>query len=173
MPGCNFVVSRGFSLIELMVTLAVLALLTLAAMPFSGAWLDGQRQSQLRSALLEGISQARALALRNPHCLQADTEAVRLYYLYGQLRLIQPENSANCTDSPIWPNPEDEGTVPYWRSAIIGGNPQLVYCGTHNGDADPAFYLGFNTRALSTGDCRDIQIGIKVGTQEQLNVDLR
>lgn len=55
----------GFTLIELMITVAVMGLLLLAGMPFTRAWVDGNRQMRIRNQLLEGIGQARALALRN------------------------------------------------------------------------------------------------------------
>ena len=58
--------ARGFSLVELMVTLAIVALLALMAMPFSTRWMDSDRQLQARGTLTEGVGQARALSLRNP-----------------------------------------------------------------------------------------------------------
>lgn len=56
---------RGFTLIELMVTLAVAALLLMVAAPFTLGWSDGQRQLQARAALAEATGTARAMALRN------------------------------------------------------------------------------------------------------------
>ena len=57
----------GFSLIELMITVALVAVLAVAAMPFAQSWMDGNRQLQVHSRLLMGVAQARALALRNPN----------------------------------------------------------------------------------------------------------
>ncbi len=171
-------VSRGFSLIELMISLTVLALLALAAIPFSSAWLDAQHQSQLRNALLEGIAQARALALRNPRCLSTDDgEAVRLYYRQARVQLVQPTPRDNCAD-PIstdsWPTTE---VSPYWQSASVVGNPQLIYCDTtYSGLSQPDFYLGFDSRALLTNVCtgnNPSQIAISLGKQQPLYVDLR
>lgn len=60
---------KGFTLIELAITLVLVALLLLMAVPFARGWIDNNRQLQIRSLLWEGISQARALALRNPNAL--------------------------------------------------------------------------------------------------------
>lgn len=57
---------RGFSLVELMVTLAIVAALAMLALPFGARWMDSDRQLQARGLLTEGVGQARALSLRNP-----------------------------------------------------------------------------------------------------------
>lgn len=171
-------VSRGFSLIELMVTLLVMALLVLAALPFGGAWLDGQRQGQLRNALLEGIGQARAQALRNSRCLLASEtgfypEAARLYYRNQQVQLILPEATSSCTDTPSWPA---DDAPPWWQSGTMGSRVQLAYA-----DGTAFTCLGFDTRGLPVTTCNEAgtapatvnQVVIKTGNQEPLYADLR
>ena len=79
--------ARGFTLIELMIALAILAFLLLAAMPFTRDWVDGTRQMQARSVLLEGMAKARALGLRNPE-RRAPAQVVAMLDLGGsRLRL--------------------------------------------------------------------------------------
>lgn len=55
---------RGFSLIELMVTLVILVLLVLAAVPSIGSWLDNTRIRNQADSLIGGLQAARAEAVR-------------------------------------------------------------------------------------------------------------
>ena len=58
--------TRGFTLIELVVTLAIMALLLFMAVPLATDWTYSARTLQARGTLVEGFAQAKALALRNP-----------------------------------------------------------------------------------------------------------
>ena len=55
---------RGFSLIELMVTVVILVLLVLAAVPSIGTWLDNTRIRNQGDSLIGGLQAARAEAVR-------------------------------------------------------------------------------------------------------------
>ncbi|OEZ28823.1 GspH/FimT family pseudopilin [Variovorax boronicumulans] len=55
---------RGFTLVELVVTIAVFALLLLAALPSLGTWTDNTRIRNVASSLLDGLQLARAEAIR-------------------------------------------------------------------------------------------------------------
>lgn len=74
MPGPGRMVSmrlgwakqRGLTLIELMVTLVVMAFLLLLGVSLGGDWVNGARTQQARSDLEQGWGVAKALALRNP-----------------------------------------------------------------------------------------------------------
>lgn len=66
--------NAGFSLVELMVTLAVMAVLAAAGTPLARQWIDSNRQMQARNVMWEAVSQVRSLALRNPN--QATTGGV-------------------------------------------------------------------------------------------------
>ncbi|MEO8022835.1 GspH/FimT family pseudopilin [Polaromonas sp.] len=56
--------SRGFSLIELMVTITVLALILMGAMPSIGTWLGNLKVRNSASSISDGLQQARAEAIR-------------------------------------------------------------------------------------------------------------
>lgn len=55
---------RGFSLIELMVTVVILLLLVLAAVPSIGTWLDNTRIRNQADSVMGGLQAARAEAVR-------------------------------------------------------------------------------------------------------------
>ncbi|MFC4728240.1 prepilin-type N-terminal cleavage/methylation domain-containing protein [Coralloluteibacterium thermophilus] len=163
---------RGFTLIELVVTLLIVALLALAALPFARAWTDGNRQLQMRSQLMEGIGHARALALRNPHGLTTDAagapvEAARLAYDAGTHGLRVVQRRADGT----WPTGAEP---PAWQSPPLAGDVSLRLAG-HGG----AFRcVAFDTRGrpLGSGECalppgvRALAVG--VGNLDPLDVDL-
>lgn len=65
--------TRGFTLIELVVTLAIMALLLFMAVPLATDWTYSARTLQARGTLVEGFAQAKALALRNPCAAPNDT----------------------------------------------------------------------------------------------------
>lgn len=55
---------RGFSLIEIVVTIAVLALILFAALPSLGTWLDNARIRNVADSLQNGLQLARGEAVR-------------------------------------------------------------------------------------------------------------
>ena len=55
---------RGFSLVELMVTVSVLGILMLSALPSLRTWLDNTRIRNAADALQDGLQQARAEAVK-------------------------------------------------------------------------------------------------------------
>ena len=161
----------GFSLIELMITVALVAVLAVAAMPFAQSWMDGNRQLQVRSRLLMGVAQARALALRNPNKFISTSgtpqESARLYYDTSSRTF----RVAGRKDDGTWPGPADE--VP-WQSSAPTGNVSLLLASTETAFACVAFdtrgrLFGTGTCALPTGVR---QVAVKVGSLEPLYVDL-
>ena len=161
----------GFSLIELMITVALVAVLAVAAMPFAQSWMDGNRQLQVRSQLLMGVAQARALALRNPNKFISTSgtpqESARLYYDTSSRTF----RVAGRKDDGTWPGPADE--VP-WQSIAPTGTGTLLLASTETAFACVAFdtrgrLFGTGTCALPTGVR---QVAVKVGSLEPLYVDL-
>lgn len=168
----------GFSLIELMITVALVAVLAVAAMPFAQSWMDGNRQLQVRSRLLMGVAQARALALRNPNGFTSTSgtpqESARLYYDTSSRTFWV----AGRQDGDTWPEPPDPAGDPAddvpWQSSAPTGNVSLLLASTETAFACVAFdtrgrLFGTGTCALPTGVR---QVAIKVGSLEPLYVDL-
>ena len=160
----------GFSLIELMITVALVAVLAVAAMPFAQSWMDGNRQLQVRSQLLMGVAQARALALRNPNVFISTSgtpqESARLYYDTSSRTFRVAGRKA------IGTGPADDAVV--WQSIATTGNVSLLLASTETAFACVAFdtrgrLFGTGTCALPTGVR---QVAVKVGSLEPLYVDL-
>lgn len=162
----------GFSLVELMVTVAIMALLLLAAMPFTRDWVDGNRQMQVRNQLWEGVAQARSVALRNPdRASGGDTPAARLQFDGAGVLQVS----------------DNDGSV-LWQ-ARLAGRPLLKRASAagfadaaalqNSGEAAGFTCLAFNNRgqrvdaacngAISPADTR---IAIGVRSQEPMYVDL-
>ena len=171
----------GFSLIELMITVALVAVLAVAAMPFAQSWMDGNRQLQVRSRLLMGVAQARALALRNPNGFISTSgtpqESARLYYDTSSRTFWVEGRKDDGTwrEPPEPPEPADDydPLVP-WQSIAPTGNVSLLLASTETAFACVAFdtrgrLFGTGTCALPTGVR---QVAVKVGSLEPLYVDL-
>lgn len=80
--------SHGFSLVELMVVMVIVALLAMAALPFTRAWTDGAKQSDFRNQVARSIGQAQSLAVRNPDGMAQGTAVVRLELSDGRLEVL-------------------------------------------------------------------------------------
>ncbi|AZN35746.1 type II secretion system protein [Iodobacter ciconiae] len=89
----------GFSLIELMVTMVIFVMLTLAAASLSSSWLVSSHLQKSESVLQMAHSKAKALAIRNANGAAAGLQII------GQKVYICPGNvsNGNCTaDTAIW-----------------------------------------------------------------------
>ncbi len=58
---------RGFTLVELLVTIAIVAMLLVVAGPLANDWVRSAQTHTARTQLIEGFDMAKALALRNPN----------------------------------------------------------------------------------------------------------
>jgi len=60
-------VTRGFTLVELMITIAIVGILLVMAGPLATNWIISAQTHAARTQLIEGFDVAKALALRNPN----------------------------------------------------------------------------------------------------------
>ncbi|BCE01546.1 prepilin-type N-terminal cleavage/methylation domain-containing protein [Marinicellulosiphila megalodicopiae] len=103
--------NTGFSLIELMVVIAIIAILAGIAVPSFIAQINHTRIDDAQSALIQAVGRARAIALRNEVgnfegkqstvvCFDSSTTAISLH---GAVRNVAGTLvDANCTDNQIW-----------------------------------------------------------------------
>ncbi|MDG2524560.1 Tfp pilus assembly protein FimT/FimU [Stenotrophomonas sp. HITSZ_GD] len=94
--------SRGFTLVELMVTIAVLAILVAIAFPSFEATFRSNRVATTNNALLSALSMARSEAVRNTRgggvCASADGEGCNGNWSNGWIAFADNDGSGDFTD---------------------------------------------------------------------------
>lgn len=121
-PG--LLAQAGLTLIELMVTLTVMAFLLLLGVSLGGDWVNGSRTQQARGDLEQGWGVAKALALRNP-CQTHEGQAaavLKLEHLAGaSYRLLVEAAQGSATCSYL-----SSRSVPTWSAQLPAGVQVLV-----------------------------------------------
>ena len=120
----------GLTLIELMVTLAVLAILLLTGLPLTQNWVYGAQVAGSTSLLLQGYDLAKSLALRNPESEQGDNPAAGLKLSGGSLLV--------CRGNPADASCDTAGASLVWKADLTGGKGVAV---TIDGQADTTVSL--------------------------------
>jgi len=98
----------GFSLVELMVTVAVAALLLVSGVPLTRAWIQSSQARDAQGMISQGISKAKALAVRNAASITNDALAMSAVCVSnGTLTVVTAANAAtqaNCSTSSsvVW-----------------------------------------------------------------------
>ena len=92
---------RGFSLIELLVSLALLAFFITLAVPVTNTWSNNTKLHEAESLLRQGVGRAKALAQRNELGITGSQTAAILCQdsTTAVLTLYQ---AATCTGTPVW-----------------------------------------------------------------------
>lgn len=161
--------SAGFTLIELVITFAIMALLLLAATPFARSWIDSNRQLMVQSQLLEGIGQARALAMRNPGAQAPGEPVTRLKYDTDGNRLSVEWTADGQTAWAL-----SLGTVP--GLALVQADATDFADPDASAGASAFSCAAFDSRGLrlpsATGCASNERISIGVNSQELLYVHL-
>ena len=127
---------RGFTLIELMVTLAILAMLLLMAAPLAADWVHGARTLQARGTLVQGFENAKALALRNPCADPNATGTPAAAALEAKIEgttvtlnvLALPQGVSGCALLGARPNPQWTARLPDGVGLTLNGT--LLTSGT-------------------------------------------
>ncbi|RQO58646.1 hypothetical protein DBR47_13225 [Paucibacter sp. KBW04] len=92
----------GVTLIELMVCILITLLLAAAATPFALAWSHQSSVRQTQAQLQQGLSQLKAIALRNPMAARTPNASATLVTRAGQLCLHAGEPAALTCEGALW-----------------------------------------------------------------------
>jgi len=147
---------RGFTLIELMITIALFGLLLLVGVPLTQSWTNSGYQRDAAGLLKQGISRAKAIALRNQGKVQDTAPAAVLCRSGQNLKLYSLSAAIDCTaTTQIWSTSLPSAAV------IQTGGVDLV-C------------IAFNNRglAVSSGSCTTTTVQVTAGSESSVDVPL-
>ena len=161
--------ATGFSLIELMVTLAVMAVLALASMPFARQWIDSNRQMQARNLLWEAVSQTRSLALRNPEHVTGAATSARLQRSERNLQVLRGDGN-----EVLW-----QGELPRGGEYRLTGGDDYADAEALQAAEDSLSCVAFDNRgqrlpgaASCSSGATHSRIAVGMNSQDPLYVDL-
>ncbi|MBD8495544.1 prepilin-type N-terminal cleavage/methylation domain-containing protein [Pseudomonas syringae] len=152
--------NRGFTLIELMITLAVFSLMVTMGAQLTRSWVDSARQRDVAGLLKQGISRAKATALRNPGGALNSWPAAALCRSGQVLKLysVTDQASINCasTSNILW-----QASLPGAATIQAGGTD--ISC------------VAFNSRGLpvnGSASCTTSTISVTVGNESAVDVEI-
>ncbi|MBP7647554.1 MAG: prepilin-type N-terminal cleavage/methylation domain-containing protein [Comamonas sp.] len=126
--------AHGLTLVELMVTLAVLAFLLLLGLPMGSDWINSARTQQARSDIEQGWGMSKALALRNPCQTLSEDAAAYLALQHdaagGYTAAVHAWGTAdNCAyvanrPEPVWTGQLPKGIEIHINGAVLAAGAQ-------------------------------------------------
>lgn len=150
--------TSGFTLIELAVGMAIIALLAAAGVPLTTGWIDQSRASEAAGQIRLGYAKARALALRGQDnvfmCLNNG-----VVYLYAS-------NPGSCGST----NP-----APVWQTNLAGGSATTIQVSNNESTATlSCFALNRKgwvvTGAIGNATCATANMSQVIATKGSKNV---
>jgi type IV fimbrial biogenesis protein FimT len=124
--------SRGLSLIELMVALAIFGILLMLAGPMYGQFMANHQIRNAADAMLNGVQQAQATAVqRNGHvCLIVTPRADADPPTKGGWQIVQDSPVDNCPEVPA-PDPAPTNPIQVYKTQ--DGAPRAIVAPAPNG----------------------------------------
>ena len=163
-------IQRGFTLIELMVTIAVFALLLFLALPNYRIWIQNTQVRTAAEAILNGIQLARAEAVRRNTSVQFQLQAGTTWTV-GCEPAVGDSNGDGVDDCPAviqTRSTEEGGTTSATPVVTPGGATTVTFNGLGrvipNSDASPSITrVDMDSNTLPAADSRELRITIAPG----------
>lgn len=158
----------GLTLIELMIVVLLLALLAMAASPFTSRWVDNARITETLGIMEQAVGQARAAALRNPALIIGDTPASIICNTDGEIRVRLPvlnNTTLNCTSATPPAQP--------WTSKLPR-NTSLKASGTSDWACVCFNNKGLVTQEAACSGCSDnLTLTILSGAESESDISMQ
>lgn len=153
--------TKGFTLIEMMVTIGLVAFLLTLGVPLAREWVQSAHQRDAAGILNEALGRAKALALRNPQGLTDQTlPAAAICLVGGKLSVV----SAATQNIACGVNVEWAKSLPAEASVVLTTTNIPFQCVAYN---ERGVALVTSVGNLS---CTQAALDVNVGLEEAFNV---
>ena len=119
---------RGVTLIELMMAIALLAILALAIFPLGRAWVANQQITKTEKLFLEAYARTKNEALRNPNAVKGDVKAASLEVLSNKVE-VKDSNGAGIWSIDIAPTVTVSLSTQCDQKIILNNNANITTTG--------------------------------------------
>lgn len=144
---------KGFTLIELMIAIAILAIALALGMPGYKSWMQNTRIRNAAESMLNGLQAARMEAVQRNHGIKFEMTAGT-----GWKISCEPVDAV-CVDDPIQERTASEGS-----SSAINVDPAAVTIVFNAlGRSDGIYALDIDSSAVSASEQRPLRVTVDVG----------
>lgn len=151
----------GFTLIEMMVTIGLVAFLMTLGVPLAREWVQSAHQREAAGLMTEALGRAKALALRNPQALTDQTlPAAAVCFTGGELMVVGgTAKGATCDAKAEWTRP-----LPSDASVVLTLTNIPFQCVAYNTRGVPL------VTTVSNLACSQAALDVNVASEEAFNV---
>lgn len=136
--------NSGFTLIEVLIVIAIFAMIILVGAPLTGAWVTDANRLETEGQLTQAMGRAKAAALRNYMAATGDTPVTAICLADDNILTVL--EGAPGTPSPTSPDCNSATGTQLWRAKL---HPKIVV--QLNSEAFSCVY--FNNKGTPIKDC--------------------
>lgn len=156
--------TNGFTLIEMMITIGLVAFLMTLGVPLARQWVQSAHQRDAAGMLAEALGRAKALALRNPQAITDQTApAAAVCLIAGKLSVVSADATKKlaCGAGIQWTRP-----LPSETSVVLTTTNSPFQCVAYN-ERGVALVMSLGSLA-----CTQAALDVNAGSEEAFNVQL-